>query len=108
MEDLLATRTKLRSKATKQSNELRSYREGDKGALDPDQLALKLHHMEKLQRELKEIQLQLDKLGQADDTGHMQIMENESFLGSRLLARLERAEEAQDKANAKSVAGIQT
>ena len=105
MEDLLATRTKLRSKATKQSNELRSCREGDRGAPDPDQLALKLHHLEKLQSELKGIQLQLDQLGQTDDTGHMRTIEDELFLGARLLARLDKAEEAQSKANAQNVSG---
>ena len=97
MDDLLTTRTRLRSKATKLCNDLRSYREGDRKALDPDQLALKLHHVEKLQNELQGVQDQLDKLGQADDSSHSQTMEDEIFLGSRLLKRLERDEQAQVK-----------
>ena len=94
MDDLLAIRTRLRSKATKLCNDLRTYREKERKALDPDQLALKLHHVEKLQNELQGVQEQLDKLGQADDSNHAQAMEDEMFLGSRLLARLDRAEEA--------------
>ena len=66
--------------------------------MDPDQLALKLHHVEKLQNELQGVQTQLDKLGQADDSSHSQIMEDELFLGSRLLKRLERDDQARDKA----------
>ena len=97
MDDLLITRTRLRSKATKLCNDLRSYRE-DRKALDPDQLALKLHHVEKLQNEIQGVQDQLDKLGQADDSSHSETMEDEIFLGSRLLKRLERDEQAQVKA----------
>ena len=98
MDELLASRTKLRSRATRLCNDFKSYREGDRKAIDSDQLALKLHHLEKLQNEVRGIQVQLDKMGQADDTNHVQNMEDEVFLGSRLLARLEKAEEAQDKA----------
>ena len=98
MDELLASRTKLRSRATRLCNEFKSYREGDRKAIDSDQLALKLHHLEKLQNEIRGIQVQLDKMGQADDTNHVQNMEDEVFLGSRLLARLEKAEEARDKA----------
>ena len=97
MDDLLATRTRLRSKSTKLCNDLRSYREKDRKAQDSDQLALKLHHLEKLQNELQGVQVQLDKLDQADESIHLQNIEDELFLGSRLLVRLERAEEAQDK-----------
>ena len=105
MENLLASRTKLRSKATKLCNDLRSYREGDQKALDPDQLALKLHHVGKLQNELQDVQDQLGKLDQADDTSHMQTMEDEVFLGTRLLARLEKAQEASSKADSSNIAG---
>ena len=98
MDDLLTIRTRLRSKATKLCNDLRSYREGDRKAVDPDQLALKLHHVEKLQNELQDVQTQLDKLGQADDSSHSQTMEDELFLGSRLLKRLERDDQVQAKA----------
>ena len=98
MDDLLTIRTRLRSKATKLCNDLRSYREGDRKAVDPDQLALKLHHVEKLQNELQDVQTELDKLGQADDSSHSQTMEDELFLGSRLLKRLERDDQARDKA----------
>ena len=96
MEELLATRTKLRSKATKLCNDLRSYREGDRTVLDQDQLALKLHHAGKLQTELQGTQVQLDKMGHSDDTNHLQTIEGEVFI--RLLARLERAEENREKA----------
>ena len=105
MDELLSTRTKLRSKSTKLCNELRSYREGDRKHLDPDLLALKLHHVQKVQSELHSTQAELDKLGQADDTGHMQTMEDEVFLGSRLLTRLERAEEAKEKAEPPTASG---
>ena len=98
MDDLLTTRTRLRSKATKLCNDLRSYREGDRKAVDPDQLALKLHHVEKLQNELQGVQTRLDKFGQADDSSHSETMEDELFLGSRLLKRLERDDQARDKA----------
>ena len=97
MDELLASRTKLRSRATKLCSDLRSYREGDRKALDPDQLALKLHHLKKLQSEMQGIQVELDSMGKADDTSHFQITEDEVFLGNRLLTRLERAEEAEDK-----------
>ena len=97
MDDLLSTRTKLRTKATKLCNDLRSCREGDRKLLDPDQLALKLHHLKKLQNELQGVQDQLDKLGQPDDSSHSQNMEDEMFLGSRLLARLEKAEDTAQK-----------
>ena len=98
MYNLLATRTRLRSRATKLCNDLRSYRERDRKAQDSDQLPLKLHHLEKLQNELQGVQDQLDKLDQADESSHLQTIEDELFLGSRLLARLERAEKAQGEA----------
>ena len=106
MDELLVTRTKLRGKATRLCNDLRSYREGDRKTLDPDQLALRLHHVQKLQNELQGVQDQLDKLNQADDSNHMQTMEDEVFLGTRLLARLERAQEAPSKADSSDPAGI--
>ncbi|KAF0303901.1 Importin subunit alpha-1 [Amphibalanus amphitrite] len=52
MEELLAARSRLRTKATKACNDLRAYREGDRKTLDPDQLALKLHHVEKIQTDV--------------------------------------------------------
>ena len=105
MDDLLSTRTRLRSKATKQCNDLRSCREGDQKALDVDQLALKLHHLEKLQHELQQVQDQLDKLGQPDDSSHSQNMEDEMFLGSRLLVRLEKAEHAAPGVDSQNLMG---
>ena len=48
--------------------------------------------------EIQGVQDQLDKLGQADDSSHSETMEDEIFLGSRLLKRLERDEQAQVKA----------
>ncbi|KAF0294386.1 hypothetical protein FJT64_007944 [Amphibalanus amphitrite] len=105
MEELLAARSRLRTKATKACNDLRAYREGDRKALDQDQLALKLHHVEKIYSELQGLQVQLDKQGQADETNHVQTLEDEAFLGSRLLTRLEKAEEAQFRAESMKAAG---
>ncbi|XP_043199182.1 uncharacterized protein LOC122368923 [Amphibalanus amphitrite] len=105
MEELLAARSCLRTKATKACNDLRSYREGDRASLDQDQLALKLHHVEKIHAELQAVQVQLDKQGQADETDHVQTLEDEAFLGSRLLTRLEKAEEAQFRAESMKAAG---
>ena len=75
MDDLLAIRTKFRSKATELCSEIRSYREGDRKSLDLDLLALKLHHAEKLLKELQDVQDQLDKLGQAEDSDLAQSLE---------------------------------
>ena len=105
MDELLAFRTKLRTKATKLCNDLRSYRESDRKTLDQDQLALRIHHVGKLRAELKDVQDKLDKMDQVDETNHMQTMEDEVFLGSRLLARLERAEEAQGMTGPQSSTG---
>ena len=105
MDDYLALRTRLRSKATKLCNDLRTYRQGEVKTLDQDQLALKIHHAGKMQQELQDVQVQLDKEGHADDTSHAQTVEDEIFLCSRLLARLEKAEEAKGKGESKSSAG---
>ena len=53
------------------------------------------------------MQAQLDKLGQSDDSNHLQTLEDEIFLGSRLLARLERAQDAPPRSEAPSHAGSQ-
>ena len=95
MDDLIATRTKLRSKATKLCNEFQNYRKTDKASIDSDQLALKLQHLKKVQSELQDVQVQLDELGQSDESTHLQTVEDEIFLGSRVLGRLEEAEKAQ-------------
>ena len=97
MDEMISTRTKLRSKATKLCNDLRAYRLGDSKLLDQDQLALKMHHVEKVGRELQDVQIQLDKEGRSDDSDHMQTVEDEIFLSSRLLARLEKAAEAKGR-----------
>ena len=93
MDALVAARTKLCSKATRLCNDLRSYRDGDAKLLDQDQLALKIHNVEKLRKELEGVQIQLDKFEQLDDSTHMQTMEDELFLASRVLSRLEKADE---------------
>ena len=97
MDDLIATRTKLRSKATKLCNEFQTYRKTDRASIDSDQLALKLQHLSKVQGELHGVQAQLDKVGQSDESTHLQTVEDEIFLGSRVLSRLEEAEKAQSK-----------
>ena len=104
MEELVADRTRLRTKATKLCNDLRAYRQEDRSSLDQDQLALKIHHVEKLLGELQGTQAQLGKLGQTDETSHIQTMEDELFLSSRVLARLERADEAKGMPDPKSSA----
>ena len=50
---------------------------------DQDQFALKLHHGEKLLNEMQVVQLQLDKLGQLDESNDVQLLEDELFLGSK-------------------------
>ena len=67
MDEMISMMTKLRSKATKLCNDLRAYRQGDSKLLDQDQLALKMHHVEKVGRELRDVQIQLDKEGRSDD-----------------------------------------
>ena len=48
------------------------------------------------------VQGELDKLDQSGDSSHLQILEDEVFLDSRLLARLEKAEQAQGKVDGKA------
>lgn len=105
MEDLLALRTKLRTKATKLCFDLRSFREADPNSQDQDRLALKLHHGEMLQIELQNVQSQLNKSGQSDDSNHVQALADEIFLGSRLLARLEKREDAQSRPESLNTSG---
>ena len=50
------------------------------------------------------MQSQLDKTGHADDTNHFESIEDEIFLGFRLLARLEKAEEVRGNAASQSTA----
>ena len=57
----MTVRTRLRTKATKLSNDLRTYRQGDPKSLDQDQLALKIHHVDQTREELQNLQAQLDK-----------------------------------------------
>ena len=97
MDEMISMRTKLRSKATKLGNDLRAYRQGDSKLMDQDQLALKIHHIEKIGSELRDVQIQLDKEGRSDDSDHIQTVEDEVFLSSRLLARLEKAAEARGR-----------
>lgn len=95
MDDLIATRTKLRAKATKLCNEFQAYRKIDRASIDSDQLALKLQHLKKVQGELQDVQVQLAKHGQTEESTHLQTVEDEVFLGTRVLGRLEEAEKAQ-------------
>lgn len=93
MDDLIATRTKLRTKATKLCNEFQAYRKLDRASIDSDQLALKLQHLKKVQSELQDVQVQLAKHGQTEESAHLQTVEDEVFLGIRVLGRLEEARE---------------
>ena len=102
MEELRSVRTKLRSRATKLCNDLKAYRQGDPKSLDQDPLALKAHNVEELLHEYLAVQVQLDKGGHTDDSSHVQTMKDEVFLSSRVLARLEKAKEAEGMTEAKS------
>ena len=95
MEDLIATRTKLRTKATKLCHDLSAYRKDS--SHDQDQFALKVHYANKLVDEIRTVQTQLDKTGQLDESSHVQNLEDEIFLSSRVLSRLEKAEEDKRK-----------
>ena len=87
MEEELKSRTRLRGKATRLSNDLREYRKSDK--LDQDDLAYKIHLLSQVRTELREVQVTLDKAGQHSDTNHDDVMSEEIFKASRLLGRLE-------------------
>ena len=102
MAELVAIRTKIRTKATKLCNDLREYRQGDPLTRDQDHLALKIHHCEQVLSELRDVQAKLDNIEQTDDSSHMQTLEDELFLSSRLLARLEKAEETRCKDDSRS------
>ena len=82
MEELVAARTRLRTKAIRFCKDLRTYRQEDRNSLDQDKLALKLHHVKKLLAVLMDTQTHLDILGQTDETSHIQTMEDEIFLSS--------------------------
>ena len=53
MEEELKSRTRLRGKATRLSNDLREYRKSDK--LDQDDLAYKIHLLSQVRTELREV-----------------------------------------------------
>ena len=69
--------------------ELKEYRSSDN--VDPDDLAYKIHVLEKVRAELNEVQVTLDKEGLHDESSHDDLMAEEIFKASRLLSRLESA-----------------
>ena len=89
MEDKVKLRTKLRTKATKTVNDTKAYRTKEVRDLDPDFLAYKLHQLKGLREELNTVQTLLDKEGNTDESGHSDLPEEEIFMGTRLLARIE-------------------
>ena len=89
MEEQIKVRTRLRTKATKLSNDLREYRQGDPKTLNQDDLAFKIHVLKELLADLESCRSGLDDKGVADDTNHEDIMKEEIFKASRLLSRLE-------------------
>ena len=89
MEEELKIRSRLRGKATRLCNDLREYRTSS--IADQDDLAYKIHVLEKVRMELKEVQTMLDKVELFDDSNHDDMMSEELFKASRLLSRLESA-----------------
>ncbi|KAF0314200.1 hypothetical protein FJT64_015304 [Amphibalanus amphitrite] len=89
MEDQVKLRTKLRTKATKLVNDTKAYRAKDHKDIDIDYLAYKVHQLNALRDDLKAVQTLLDKDGNPDETQHTDMIEEEVFMASRLLARLE-------------------
>lgn len=87
MDEEVKARTKLRGKATRLSNDLKEYRSSD--SVDQDDLAYKIHVLEKVKADLSEVQTTLDKEGLYDDSNHVEVMAEELFKASRLLSRLE-------------------
>ena len=84
-EVLRQKRTIARGKATKLIKELASC---DKS--EEDELALRIHHLEKHVEFMDGLQSELDKLGVADDSSHVQDMSDAVFKAKRVLSRLER------------------
>ena len=84
-------------------NEFQTYRKTDRASIYSDQLALKLQHLSKVQGELHGVQAQLDNVGQSDESTHLQTVEDEIFLGSRVLSHLEEAEKVQSKGSSWNV-----
>ena len=89
MEEEVKMRSRLRGKATRLCTDLRAYRTSDN--VDQDDLAYKMHVLEKVRTELKDVQIMLDKVELYDDTNHDDVMSEELFKASRLLRRLESA-----------------
>ena len=89
MEEQLKVRTKLRTKATKLSNDLREYRQRDPKSLNQDDLAFKIHKLKEVLGDLRSCQSALEGKSAVDETSHEDVMEEEIFKASRLLSRLE-------------------
>ena len=81
------TRTKLRGKVTKLTNDLRDYRQSKE--VDQDDLAYKIHVLETQLTELRLVQTELDKTGIRDETNHDDLASEEIFKAKRLLVRVE-------------------
>ena len=92
MEDLLKKRASIRSKITKTTGEFKDYRMSSE--VQEDDLAYKIHMLEKLESDLLSLQNELTKLGCADESNHLDRLEEEIFKGRRMLTRLESSHSA--------------
>ena len=63
MEEELKLRTRLRGKATRLSNDLKEYRSSSK--VDQDDLAYKIHVLEKVKADLRDVQVTCSREGQS-------------------------------------------
>ena len=83
--DLRQKRTVARGKVTRLLRDLSAC---DKS--QEDDLALRIHHLEREHDCLVKLQIELDKLGVGDDSSHVQDAYDEIFKAKRVLARLEK------------------
>ena len=81
------TRIKLRGKLTKLTNDLKDYRQSKE--VEQDDLAYKVHILEKVSDGLRLVQAALDKVGITDETNNNELASEELFKAKQLLARLE-------------------
>ena len=95
MEEELKARTRLRGKATRLSNDIKEYRASDN--VDQDDLAYKIHVLEKVRADLRELQDALDQKGMCDESNHDDVLTEEIFKASRLLSRLESASDSTNR-----------
>ena len=74
------------------TGEFKDYRMSSE--VQEDDLAYKIHMLEKLESDLLSLQNELTKLGCADESNHLDRLEEEIFKGRRMLTRLESSHSA--------------